>query len=78
MSTDREIETADSLLANACSDVSDAVSAQDSLDGEAARRYKRHLANALVQIWEAREALFNKRPDLRHPSMPQTGSLPSE
>ena len=78
MSTDSGIESAESLLARACSDVSEAVSAQGSLGGEAARRYKRHLANALVQIWEAREALFDERPDLRPPSMPHTDSLRSE
>jgi hypothetical protein len=70
MSRDMTIERAEELLACACGDISAAVAAVDLLDPATSKPYKRHLADALVRVWEAREALFAMRPDLRPPSMP--------
>ena len=75
MSRDQIIERADGLLASACSEISGAVEGCHALDEVSAKRYKRHLADALVRVWEAREALFAARPDLRPPSMPHPDTL---
>lgn len=70
MSGDEVIERAEFLLAAACSNINEAAGAYNSVEELRASRYKRHLADALVRVWEAREAIFALRPDLRPPSMP--------
>ena len=75
MSDEATIEHAEHLLARACLEISEAVRASGALEEPSSGRYKRHLADALVRVWEAREALFAVRPELRPPSMPHPDTL---
>ena len=74
MDPNRDIETAEELLANACSAIAEAILVHPSLQ-DGAPRFKRQLADALVRVWEAREVLFAARPDLRPASMPHPDTL---
>ena len=71
-----EIEEAEALLAGACAAINAAVLAKGSL-GDGAEKFRRELARALVAVCEAREALYQVRPDLRPSSMPHPDDLPS-
>jgi hypothetical protein len=65
MSVDRTLERIEELLACACGDITEAVSLHSSLTGQDQAKFKRQLADSLVRVWDARDVVFNLRPDLK-------------
>jgi hypothetical protein len=76
MNIDRNLEHVEELLAHACADISEAVALYSSLSASGQAKFKRNLADALVRVFEARDAVFALRPDLRPASFPASESNP--
>lgn len=61
----KNIETLEALLAGACTLLNDAAAIQKELKIQPEKDVLRAIADSLLRCWDARDHLFNERPDLK-------------
>jgi len=61
----KDIEALEALLAGACTLLNDAVAIQKKIKLQPEKDVLRAIADALLRCWDARDHIFNERPDLK-------------
>lgn len=73
---EKNIETLEALLAGACTLLNDAAAIQKELKTQPEKDVLRSIADALLRCWDARDHIFNVRPDLKPEFMMHAEKFP--